>query len=153
VHGLIPECVWERRYGQINACEELLTSANTIIIKLFLHISREEQLRRFREREQNAMKAWKLSADDWRERKRWDEYDKAYGDALQACSTEYAPWYVVPADHKWFRDLAVSDVLARALLPHRDGWRAILEEMNRERRAVIEAQSVDRELDQQRPTG
>jgi PPK2 family polyphosphate:nucleotide phosphotransferase len=123
VHGLVPEYVWGRRYGQINTFEELLTSANTIIVKLFLHISRAEQLRRFREREQNVSKAWKLSPDDWHERKRWDEYDKAYEDALQACSTEYAPWYLVPADHKWFRDLAVSDVLARALRPHQDGWR------------------------------
>jgi PPK2 family polyphosphate:nucleotide phosphotransferase len=148
VHGLVPESTWTRRYGQINAFEELLTTANTIVVKLFLHISRDEQLRRFRDREQEPLKAWKLSADDWRERQRWDDYDKAYEDALQFCSTENAPWFVVPSDHKWFRDFAVSDVLLKSLRPHRDGWRAILEEMNRQRRAAIEAESLDRELHQ-----
>jgi PPK2 family polyphosphate:nucleotide phosphotransferase len=152
VRGLVPKHVWERRYGQINSFEELLTSANTIVVKVYLHIGREEQLRRFRDREENPIKAWKLSADDWRDRERWDEYDKAYEDALEACSTEFAPWYIVPADHKWFRDLAVSDVLARALRPYRDGWRAALEEMSLQRRAAIRAQSLDRELYQLRPT-
>jgi PPK2 family polyphosphate:nucleotide phosphotransferase len=149
VHGLVPESTWKRRYDQINAFEELLTAAaNTIVVKFFLHISRDEQLQRFRERENDTLKAWKLSADDWRERQRWDEYDKAYEDALQFCSTDHAPWFVVPSDHKWFRDLAVSDVLLRALRPYRDGWRDILKEMNRQRRAAIEAESLDRELHQ-----
>jgi PPK2 family polyphosphate:nucleotide phosphotransferase len=139
VHELVPKRVWERRYGQINAFEELLTTANTIVVKFFLHISREEQLRRFRERERDPLKAWKLSADDWRERERWDDYDSAYEDALSACSIDDAPWHVVPADHKWFRDLAVSDALVQALRPYRDGWRATLAEMSRQRRAEIEA--------------
>ena len=139
VHELVPKHVWERRYSQINAFEELLTAANTIVVKFFLHVSREEQLRRFRERERDPLKAWKVSAADWRERERWDDYEKAYEDALSACSTADAPWYVVPADHKWFRDLAVGDALVNAMRPYRDAWRATLLEMSRQRRAEIEA--------------
>ena len=139
VHELVPKHVWERRYDQINAFEELLTAANTIVVKFFLHISREEQLRRFRERAQDPLKAWELSADDWRDRERWDDYERAYEDALSACTTVHAPWYIVPADHKWFRDLAVGDALVHALRPYRDTWRATLEEMSRQRRAEIEA--------------
>jgi PPK2 family polyphosphate:nucleotide phosphotransferase len=138
VHELVPKRVWERRYAQINDFEELLARANTIIVKLFLHISSEEQLRRFRDREKDPSKAWKLSADDWRERDRWDDYERAYEDALSTCSTDYAPWYVVPADHKWFRDLAVSDVLVHALRPYRDAWRTTLAELSRQRLTEIE---------------
>jgi polyphosphate kinase 2 (PPK2 family) len=139
VHELVPKHVWERRYSQINAFEELLTTANTIVVKFFLHVSSDEQLRRFHEREQDPTKAWKLSASDWRERERWDDYERAYEDALSACSTKDAPWYVVPADHKWFRDLAVGDALVRTMRPYRDAWRATLEEINRQRRAEIDA--------------
>jgi polyphosphate kinase 2 (PPK2 family) len=104
-----------------------------------LHINRDEQLRRFQDRENDPLKAWKVSAADWRERERWDDYEKAYEDALSACSTADAPWYVVPADHKWFRDLAVGDALVNAMRPYRDTWRATLLEMSRQRRAEIEA--------------
>jgi PPK2 family polyphosphate:nucleotide phosphotransferase len=139
VHGLVPKHVWERRYSQINAFEKVLTTANTIVVKFFLHISSEEQLRRFHERAEDPSKAWKLSANDWRERARWDDYARAYEDALSACSTKDAPWYVVPADHKWFRDLAVSDALVHTMRPYRDAWRATLEEISRQRRAEIAA--------------
>jgi PPK2 family polyphosphate:nucleotide phosphotransferase len=139
VHELVPKRVWERRYDQINSFEEVLIASNTIVVKFFLHISRDEQLRRFRDRENDPLKAWKVSAADWQERERWDDYAKAYEDALSACSTADAPWYVVPADHKWFRDLAVADALVHRLRPYRDTWLATLAEMSRQRRAEIEA--------------
>jgi len=91
------------------------------------------------ERRYAQIKAWKLSANDWRERDRWDDYDGAYEDALSACSTDNAPSYIVPADHKWFRDLAVSNALVHAMRPYRDAWRTTLAEMSGQRRAEIEA--------------
>jgi polyphosphate kinase 2 (PPK2 family) len=139
VHELVPKRVWERRYAQINAFEDVLTTANTIVVKFFLHISSEEQVRRFHERESDPIKAWKVSANDWRERERWNDYERAYEDALSACSTADAPWYVVPADHKWFRDLSVSDVLVHTMRLYRDAWRATLAELSRQRHAEIEA--------------
>ena len=116
VHQLVPPRVWKGRFEQINDFERLLTANDAIVLKFFLHVSREEQLRRFHERETDPLKAWKVSAADWRERERWDDYERAYEDALSACSTKDAPWYVVPADHKWFTRLIVAEVLAATLL-------------------------------------
>ena len=128
VKGLVPEAVWRARYDHINAFERLLADSDTMFLKCFLHISAEEQEQRLRDRERKVEKAWKLSAGDWEERARWDAYMAAYDDALSACSTPYAPWHVVPADQKWFRNLVVAEALVALLRPHREGWLASLRE-------------------------
>jgi PPK2 family polyphosphate:nucleotide phosphotransferase len=139
VHELVPEEVWRRRYEHINAFERLLADSATIILKFFLHISKDEQKRRLLERENNPIKAWKLSVADWKERERWDDYTAAYEDVLSRCSTKYAPWFIVPADKKWFRDLAVAETLRDALMPFRERWLEKLEEIGREKRQELEA--------------
>jgi PPK2 family polyphosphate:nucleotide phosphotransferase len=139
VHSLVPEETWRRRYDQINEFERLLAASGTIILKFFLHISSEEQEQRLIEREQDPTKAWKLSAGDWRERQRWGDYQEAYEDVLSRCSTDEAPWYLIPADRKWYRNLAVAEVIVEALEGHRKGWAAKLEQMSGERIAELEA--------------
>jgi PPK2 family polyphosphate:nucleotide phosphotransferase len=115
VYGSIPEHVWLARYGLINAFEEQLTHGGTTIVKFFLHISRKEQRKRFEERLQEPDKRWKFRHGDLDDRARWDEYQKAYQEAISATSTGYAPWYVIPADRKWYRNWAVSSVLVETL--------------------------------------
>lgn len=137
VRGLVPEATWRARYAQINAFEELLAANGTIIVKCFLHISPDEQERRLRAREQDPVKAWKLDPNDWIERERWDDYQRAYEDALRECSTEVAPWHIVPGDHKWVRDLAISELLVAALRPYVPAWRESLAARGAVQRAVI----------------
>ena len=139
VRGLVPEEVWRPRFEHINAFEKALTDAGTIVVKLFLHISREEQEERLLKREKDDLKAWKLAVGDWEERERWDQYTVAYEEALSRCSTEHAPWFVVPADRKWFRDVAAARTLRDALLPFREHWERKLEEMGKARRSELEA--------------
>jgi len=139
VHDLVSKHVWKKRYDQINTFEELLTDSGTIILKFYLRISKEEQEARLLEREKEADKAWKLSVGDWKERELWKEYEKAYSDMLEKCSTEAAPWHMVPANHKWFRDLAIMDALERALLPHKNKWHKHLEKLGAERKQELEA--------------
>jgi PPK2 family polyphosphate:nucleotide phosphotransferase len=127
VHNLVPEKVWSRRYKEINAFEKLLASNGTIVLKFFLHISYEEQERRLLAREQEKDKSWKLSASDWAERKYWNDYQHAYEDALSKCSTDEAPWYIVPANHKWFRDLAIAHTLVHTMQKYKDEWHQQLE--------------------------
>ena len=115
VHNLVPKGVWSKRYDQINAFEKLLSDNGIQIVKFFLHISKDEQKKRFQQRLEDPTKHWKLSAGDFAERKRWDDYMKAYEDALGRCSTECAPWYVIPANKKWFCHLAVSEILVSTL--------------------------------------
>jgi PPK2 family polyphosphate:nucleotide phosphotransferase len=122
VHSLVPEKVWRARYRMINDFEHLLAASDTIILKFFLHISREEQEQRLLEREQAPEKAWKLSAGDWRERERWGDYEAAYEDALSACSTERAPWHIVAADRKWFRNYAIASTIVAALREYKGEW-------------------------------
>ena len=137
VHKLAPEQVWKARYDHINNFERLLADNRTILLKFFLHISKEEQEQRLLDREQAVEKAWKLSAGDWRERAYWDDYQKAYEDVLTRCSSDYAPWYIVPANRKWFRDLAISEALVARLRQYRGEWRAALEEISERRRAEL----------------
>jgi PPK2 family polyphosphate:nucleotide phosphotransferase len=139
VHELVPERVWKARYDHINAFEALLADSGTIVLKFFLHISKDEQEKRLHEREKEVGKAWKLSAGDWRERELWDRYQEAYEDALSLCSTQAAPWHIVPADRKWFRNLAISEVLVDTLRGCRDHWRGALEDLSRVRLAELEA--------------
>jgi len=115
VHGLVPESVWGPRYEQINMFERILTENGVTILKFFLHISREEQRERLRARLEESRKYWKFSAGDLGERDRWDEYTAAYEEALRRTSTAAAPWYVVPADKKYLRDLLVAQVVAETL--------------------------------------
>jgi PPK2 family polyphosphate:nucleotide phosphotransferase len=127
VHNLQPEEVWKKHYDHINNFERLLYDSNTIILKFFLHISPEEQLERLLAREQEKDKRWKLSAGDYVERRYWDQYQEAYEDLLHKCSTPEAPWYIVPADRKWFRNLAIAESIVEALRPYRSKWEEALQ--------------------------
>jgi PPK2 family polyphosphate:nucleotide phosphotransferase len=138
VHRLVPEETWRGRYEHINNFERLLADTSTVILKFYLHISREEQEKRLRKRGQDPAKFWKLSVGDWKEREHWDDYTSAYEDALNLCSTKDAPWFVVPSDKKWFRDLAIAEALADALRPHGAGWLEHLEEVGRRELKAIE---------------
>src|SRR5215216_3341542 len=122
VHKLVSKEVWRSRYEHINAFERLLADSSTIILKFYLHISKDEQKERLLEREKNPVKSWKLSVADWKEREYWDDYTAAYEDALNRCSTKQAPWFIVPANKKWFRNLAVAEALRDALMPFKESW-------------------------------
>lgn len=122
VHQLVPEKVCRARYEHINNFERLLTDAHTIVLKFYLHISKDEQKKRLLKREEDETKFWKLSVGDWKEREYWDDYTAAYEDAINLCSAKDAPWYIVPANKKWFRDLAIAEATADALRPFRDAW-------------------------------
>jgi len=115
VENLVPEAVWGQRYEQINHFEKLLADTGTTILKFFLHISREEQKERFEARLQDPAKNWKFSKGDLQKRERWDDYVLAYEAALSRCSTPWAPWFVIPANHKWYRNLAISQIIVEAL--------------------------------------
>jgi PPK2 family polyphosphate:nucleotide phosphotransferase len=112
VHDLVPKRVWSRRYDEINAFERLLSANGTTIVKFLLSISKDEQRQRFQERYDDPRKHWKFSMGDLAERRHWDAYQAAFDDVLSKTSTVAAPWYVIPADRKWFRDLAVATILA-----------------------------------------
>jgi PPK2 family polyphosphate:nucleotide phosphotransferase len=112
VHGLVPRSVWRSRYDEINAFEAHLAANGTTIVKFFLSISKDEQRERFQARYDDPTKRWKFSMGDLDERERWDDYQAAFDDALSKTSTDVAPWYVIPADRKWFRNLAVATILA-----------------------------------------
>ncbi|MGH8927151.1 MAG: polyphosphate kinase 2 family protein [Acidimicrobiia bacterium] len=115
VHQLVPQSRWEKRYHHIREFERLLTDEGTTIIKFFLHISSEEQRQRLQDRVDDPSKHWKFSVGDLDERKHWDDYQRAYEDALSETSTASAPWYIVPANRKWYRDLVVATVLVETL--------------------------------------
>lgn len=115
VHNLVPPEVWGQRYEQINQFEKLLFDTGTTILKFFLHISKEEQKERFEARLSDPHKNWKFSLGDVEERAYWDEYARAFEDVLSRCSTPWAPWFVVPANHKWYRNLAVSQIIVETL--------------------------------------
>ena len=115
VHDLVPESVWSRRYDQINDFEKLLAQSGVMILKFFLHISREEQRERLLERLHDPTKVWKCSPSDFAERPLWDAYQRAYEDALSRCSTKWAPWHIIPANKKWYRNLAVSAIIVDTL--------------------------------------
>jgi PPK2 family polyphosphate:nucleotide phosphotransferase len=137
VRNLVPKAVWKRRYAAINDFERLLVNNGTIVLKFFLHISKEEQRERLLAREKDATKAWKLSADDWIERERWDDYQAAYEAALSKCSTKEAPWQIVPADRKWFRNLVITEAIMAALRPNVPAWRTALAARGKEQLAAI----------------
>lgn len=115
VHDLVPRSVWSKRYDHINAFERLLADNGTLILKFYLHIDREEQLERFGKRIDNPKKNWKISNADYSERPHWESYTDAFEDALSKCSTEHAPWFVIPANRKWFRNLVIAEIVADAM--------------------------------------
>ena len=115
VDNLVPESVWHPRYQRINDFEQLLTSTGTTILKFYLHISKEEQRERFQERVDIRAKNWKFSFEDLEKRKQWDDYMSAYEEMLQRTTTEDAPWYVIPSNHNWYRNLAVERVIVNTL--------------------------------------
>lgn len=139
VHELAPEPVWRKRYDHINDWERLLTDCGAVVLKFFLHISKEEQEARLLEREKELEKAWKLSAGDWKERELWDQYEKAYEEALSKCSTDCAPWYIIPADRKWYRNLAVTEIIVEALKAKRKDWDERLEEIGKKAKEELAA--------------
>jgi PPK2 family polyphosphate:nucleotide phosphotransferase len=115
VHNLVPKEVWSKRYKQISDFEHILSISNVKIIKFFLHISKKEQKERFQKRLDDPNKHWKMNPDDLKERKLWNEYTKAYEAVLSKCSTTYAPWFIIPANRKWFRNLAISQIIVETL--------------------------------------
>jgi PPK2 family polyphosphate:nucleotide phosphotransferase len=115
VHDLVPRKVWKARYAQINQFEKMLTANGITVLKFFLHISKDEQKKRLEERLRDPTRHWKLSLKDVEERGYWGDYRKAYEAALTKCSTPWAPWYIIPADHKWYRNLLVSEVIVKTL--------------------------------------
>ncbi|MBI3697141.1 MAG: polyphosphate kinase 2 family protein [Acidobacteria bacterium] len=115
VHKLVPKSVWKGRYEHINNFEKHLVDSGAEILKFFLHVSKDEQRQRFQERLDDPDKHWKLSEADFAERERWNDYQEAFEDALSECSTEWAPWYVIPANRKWFRNYAVAGAIVDKL--------------------------------------
>jgi len=115
VHDLVPRAVWSRRYDQINDFEKELVASGTHILKFYLHVSKKEQLKRFADRLDDPMKQWKISEADYKERKFWGDYTTAYEEALSRCSTSRAPWFIIPSDHKWFRNLAIARIVVERL--------------------------------------
>lgn len=142
VHDLVPETVWSRRYERINAFEKTLAEHGTQILKFYLHISKEEQLKRFKARLDDPAKQWKISEDDYLERKYWDDYVAAYEEALSRCSTEYAPWFVIPANHKWFRNLAVARIVVEQLESLKMSYPQLTVDLDRIRREYHEAKKA-----------
>jgi PPK2 family polyphosphate:nucleotide phosphotransferase len=139
VHNLIPKEMWGERYGHIRDFEELLVEHRTIVLKFFLHISKDEQKKRLLEREQDPRTAWKLTSNDWKERERWDDYTEAYEDAISRTSTKRAPWRIVPADSKWYRNLVIARAIVEELRPHRKTWQDKLDRVGVEKKAELEA--------------
>ena len=115
VHSMVPEEVWKKRYDQINAFEKTLAESGTTLLKFYLHIDKEEQKDRLQARLDEPDKNWKFNPGDLEERKLWPEYQQAYEDVLSKTSTEYAPWYIIPANRKWYRNLLIGEILVETL--------------------------------------
>jgi PPK2 family polyphosphate:nucleotide phosphotransferase len=137
VHGLVPKALWKARYAHIADFEALLAEQGTIVLKYFLHITKREQKERLLERENDPANAWKLNPNDWKERDYWDEYTDAYEDAISKTAAAHAPWMVVPANAKWYRNLVVAQSIVEALRAHRKGWRRKLKSMAVEAKAGL----------------
>lgn len=139
VRNLAPQKIWRPRFDHINNFERLLTENGTLILKFFLYISPEEQKARLIAREQDPVKAWKLNVGDWEERRFWDDYTRAYEDVLSRCSTSYAPWYIIPANRKWYRNLAIAQTLVNTLKPYRGKWMNGLKKLGVQRKQELDA--------------
>lgn len=139
VHELAPLEAVEKRYGQINAFEDHLIQNSAMILKFFLHITKEEQEERLLEREEDHDAAWKLAAADWREREHWEDYEKVYELALSRCSTEAAPWQIVPSDKKWYRNLVITEAVITALKEREETYLSTLKALGEKRTAELAA--------------
>jgi PPK2 family polyphosphate:nucleotide phosphotransferase len=144
VRGLAPKSVWRERFGHIADFEELLAEHGAIVLKFFLHITKKEQKERLLEREKSAETAWKLNPNDWVERDYWDDYTEAYEDAISRTAAPHAPWIVVPANAKWYRNLVVAEAVVAALRGQRKSWKKTLDRMGREGRAGLAAYRAQR---------
>ena len=139
VNQLAPEELWKERYGHIRDFEELLSEHGTIVLKFFLHISRDEQKKRLLDREADERSAWKLNVNDWKTRDKWAEFQDAYEDAIRKTATEQSPWHVVPANSKWFRNFAIATTIVEALRPYKKIWRKRLDNIGEKARADLAA--------------
>ena len=139
VHELASKKLWQARFEHIADFEQLLAEHGTIVLKYFLHITKEEQEERLRDREADPKASWKINPKDWQEREHWDDYTRAYEDAISKTAAPHAPWTVVPANRKWYRNLVVAESIASALRGHRKAWTAKLEAMGAAGRAALEA--------------
>jgi PPK2 family polyphosphate:nucleotide phosphotransferase len=148
VHELVPKAVWEQRYEQINDFERLLAQNATIVVKFYLHISKKEQRERLLERERELAKAWKLSVGDWKERERWKAYREAYEDAISRCGTQDAPWTIVPADKKWYRNYMLTQILIERLEPYAKAWSTELAERGEKALEEIRAYHASEQQDE-----
>jgi len=138
VHNLVSPEVWKKRYDQIKSFERLLIEEGTIILKFFLHISPEEQAKRFLERVETPEKNWKFNPGDLEERKHWQEYMEAYEDALNKTSTNYAPWYVIPSDRKWYRNLAIASIMVDTLKEMKMSYPTAIEDLETYHKRLLE---------------
>jgi len=137
VKGIVTPDVVAKRYPHITDFELMLTQSHTIVAKFFLHISNETQKERLLARQDEIAKWWKLSVGDWQEREHWDAYQAAYQAAIDGTATAWAPWFVVPSDRKWFRNLAVAEALVAILRPYREGWMGALRERGDQELAAL----------------
>ncbi len=132
----------ERRFAHINAFERLLMDEGIIVVKIFLHVGKDSQAQRLEERQDHVAEAWKLSDSDWLKRQDWDAYMEAYETLINACATPDIPWYVVPADQRWYHNAAVAQLLVERLRPYREGWEQTRRQIGEEhQREAIEARS------------
>lgn len=142
VHGIVDMARVRQRFDEINRFERMLTREGTIILKFLLHISKDEQGERLRERLREPDKNWKANPGDWEDRARWDEFQRAYEDMLHQTSTKWAPWTIVPSDRKWFRNYVVAHHITEALAPYEGGWHAALRARGDQRLAELKAAST-----------
>jgi PPK2 family polyphosphate:nucleotide phosphotransferase len=147
VHKLVPERVWKKRYAHINAFERLLADSDVIVIKFYLHVSRDEEVQRLLDREKDPRTAWKLNPGDWRELPLWTDVAAAYEDAINKCATPEAPWHLVPSDKKWFRNLAIMQRLVMELRPYRNLWLETLKDMGKNALKEIRALRAKADVD------
>jgi PPK2 family polyphosphate:nucleotide phosphotransferase len=141
VHELVPRTLWQARYRHIVDFERLLAEHNTIVLKYFLHITPEEQEERLLEREADPRTAWKINPNDWKERRYWAAYTQAYEDAIARTASREAPWVVVPANAKWYRNLVIAEAIVEALRPHAAAWQAKLKTIGRQAKAALRRSS------------
>jgi PPK2 family polyphosphate:nucleotide phosphotransferase len=146
VHKVISAEECRQRYADINSFEETLHHGGTLLLKFFLHISKDEQRKRLLAREEDKDKSWKLSLADWQDRAYWGDYQRAYEKALGRCSAEWAPWHIIPANHKWYRNYLVAKILIDRLAEHEVHWKAVLRQRGEEQRqALLAAHLPERE--------
>jgi PPK2 family polyphosphate:nucleotide phosphotransferase len=156
VHDLAPKKVWSRRYEHINDFEKMLYENGTHILKFYLHIDPEEQLERFKQRIDDPARHWKISDGDYAERPYWDAYTAAFEDALGKCSSEHAPWFIIPSNHKWFRNLAISRIVAEVLESLKMKFpdpTVDIEEIRQKYHAIVQEERIGQEIAAQAGSG